>query len=87
MLSPEREASPGVILVSSQIYIIYRGLGRDQDIDHCCPGKLFSVLKPKKKTCVLTILGSRFPSGSQDSVSRHLSSQLGIFEELELDKA
>lgn len=48
---------------------------------------VFCPQAKKKKTGVLTILGSRFPSGSQDSVSRHLSSQLGIFEELELDKA
>lgn len=74
MLSPEdggrgggREASPGVIHVSSQIYIISRGLGRDQDLDQCCPGKLFSDLKPKKG-CVLTSLGSRSPRGNLYSV-------------------
>lgn len=49
IVSREREAFPGVIFVSSQIYIIYRGVGRDQHIDQCCPGKLFSALKPKKE--------------------------------------
>lgn len=86
MLLPERVASPRVLHIFSQIYIIYRGLGKDQDLDLCCPGKLFSDLGPKKG-CVLTNLGSRSPSGSVDSVSRSLSSQLGIFEESELGKA
>lgn len=51
------------------------------------PWKTVFCPQAKKRTCVLTNLGSGFPSASQDSISRHLSSQLGIFEELELDKA
>lgn len=52
MLSPEREreGSPRVIYVSSQIFIIYRRLGKNQDLDLYGPGKLFSDLRPKKKT-------------------------------------
>lgn len=86
MLSPQREASPGVIHVSSRMFIMYRGLGRGQDLDQCCPGKLFFNLKPEKGVCV-DQRREWSPSDNLCSVFRHLSFQLQVLEELELDKA
>lgn len=88
MLSPERDRErglPGVTHVSSQIDVMDMGLGRAG----FRPVLLWkTVFCPQiTQVAVCSQPGERVPSGSLPSGARHLPSQLGIFEESELDKA